>query len=144
MLRRATAADAEGVTDVHIASFSGLTFLPKPHTEAATRQWIRNVVLAQPEVCAAEEKGRIVALAALSSDRLEHLYVHPDGQGLGLGTQLLRLARERRPHGFALWTFQRNASARRFYERHGFRVVEQADGVGNEEREPDVRYEWRP
>ena len=40
-----------------------------------------------------------------------------------------------------LWTFQRNAGARRFYERNGFVAVEFGDGTGNEEREPDVRYE---
>jgi putative acetyltransferase len=40
-----------------------------------------------------------------------------------------------------LWTFQRNAGARRFYERNGFAAVELTDGLGNEEREPDVRYE---
>jgi hypothetical protein len=32
----------------------------------------------------------------------------------------------------------------RFYQRHGFVPVERTDGAGNEEREPDVRYQWRP
>ena len=41
-----------------------------------------------------------------------------------------------------LWTFQRNAQARRFYEARGFVVVEQTDGAGNEEKEPDARYLW--
>ena len=36
---------------------------------------------------------------------------------------------------------QRNAGARRFYERNSFVAVEFTDGNGNEEREPDVRYE---
>ena len=40
-----------------------------------------------------------------------------------------------------LWTFQRNAGARRFYERNRFIAVEFGDGSGNEEGEPDVRYE---
>ena len=39
-----------------------------------------------------------------------------------------------------LWTFQRNAGARRFYERNGFVAMEFTDGASNEEREPDVRY----
>ena len=38
-------------------------------------------------------------------------------------------------------TFARNAGARRFYERHGFVAVAFGDGTGNEEGEPDVRYE---
>ena len=48
------------------------------------------------------------------------------------------------PDGFSLWTFQKNEGARRFYERHGFDAVELTDGSGNMEREPDVRYAWRP
>jgi hypothetical protein len=36
------------------------------------------------------------------------------------------------------------AAARSFYERRGLRLVELTDGAGNEEREPDALYEWRP
>ncbi len=46
--------------------------------------------------------------------------------------------------GLELWTFQVNARARRFYERHGFVEVDRTDGGHNEERQPDVRYAWRP
>ncbi len=41
-----------------------------------------------------------------------------------------------------LWTFQKNTSARRFYEARGFVVIEETDGSTNEEREPDVLYRW--
>ena len=41
-----------------------------------------------------------------------------------------------------LWTFQSNAGARRFYERHGFVAVQTTDG-DNEEQAPDIRYLWR-
>ena len=40
--------------------------------------------------------------------------------------------------------FQKNDGARRFYERHGFRLVELTDGGSNMEKEPDARYEWLP
>ncbi len=46
--------------------------------------------------------------------------------------------------GLQLWTFQVNGPAQSFYERHGCRAVERTDGATNEEREPDVRYAWRP
>ena len=42
-----------------------------------------------------------------------------------------------------LWTFQRNRSARRFYEKHRFQAMRETDGTGNEEREPDVLYRWQ-
>jgi GNAT superfamily N-acetyltransferase len=137
-------ADADAVAEVFIPSFAGLTYLPKLHAEEDLRGWIRNVVLAQHEVWVVEDDGRVVAFAALSDDKLEHLYVHPREQGRGLGTLLLDKTKERRPGGFRFWVFQRNAGARRFYERHGCRLVELTDGSGNEEREPDALYEWRP
>ena len=69
---------------------------------------------------------------------------HPDAQSRGAGTALLERVKAERPDGFELWVFQRNDGALRFYERHGLRLVERTDGSGNEEREPDARYEWVP
>lgn len=43
----------------------------------------------------------------------------------------------------SLHVFAKNEGARHFYERLGFTAVEESDGSRNEEREPDVRYEWR-
>ena len=65
----------------------------------------------------------------------------PNGQAGGLGSQLVQLAKELRPAGLELWTFQTNVGARRFYESHGFVATAMTDGT-NEERAPDVRYHW--
>jgi hypothetical protein len=35
-------------------------------------------------------------------------------------------------------------SPRRFYLRHGFTEAERTDGQRNDEREPDIRYVWKP
>jgi ribosomal protein S18 acetylase RimI-like enzyme len=80
----------------------------------------------------------------LDGDWVGQLYLDPGSIGRGLGTRLLELAKARRPGGLQLWTFASNVRAQRFYERHGFTVVERTDGSGNEERAPDVRYAWRP
>jgi hypothetical protein len=56
---------------------------------------------------------------------------------------LVAVAKRERPLGLRLWTFQANAGARRFYERHGFGATEFTAG-DNEEGAPDIRYEWRP
>jgi GNAT superfamily N-acetyltransferase len=62
-------------------------------------------------------------------------------QGRGVGTELLDIAKGV-CHRLQLWTFQRNAPARRFYEARGFMLIEETDGARNEEREPDARYLW--
>jgi GNAT superfamily N-acetyltransferase len=143
-IRGAAPADAEAVADVFLAAKAEVTYLPELHTEMETRRWIGDVVLRGLEVWVAEENGRVVGFSALGDDLLEHLYVHPQAQNRGVGTALLTVAKERRPRGFRLWVFQKNAGARRFYERHGLTLARRTDGRDNEEREPDALYEWSP
>jgi GNAT superfamily N-acetyltransferase len=142
MLRRAVPEDAEAIADVFLPAFAGLTFLPKLHDEADTRNWIATVMLPSHEVWVAERDGAIVGFVAMNDDLLGHIYVRPDVQGRGIGGALLAKAKELRPRGFDLWVFQQNEGARRFYERHGLTCVEVTDGAGNEERTPDARYAW--
>jgi ribosomal protein S18 acetylase RimI-like enzyme len=126
------------------APAGGHTPLPKLHTNEETFDFIANTVLRNQEVLVAEMGGEITGFIAMHGDLVEHLYVRPDFQRRGIGSALLRRAKDRMPLGFNPWVFQENAAARRFYERHGFRVIEQTDGSGNEEQMPDALYEWRP
>jgi len=142
-VRLAGPDDADAVAAVFTASFATLTFLPMLHTDEETRTFIRGVV-ARDEVWVAGDGGRIVGMASLSAEMLDHLYVHPDAQGLGAGGALLDRAKERRPGGFTFWVFQQNENARRFYERRGCKLVRLTDGSGNEEKTPDALYEWKP
>ena len=92
----------------------------------------------------ATEGEELLGFAALSGDELKALYVEPSEHGKGVGSALLERVTLERPAGFRLWVFQENTRARRFYERHGCRAVRFTDGAGNEERQPDALYEWRP
>ena len=143
MLRRAQAGDAEAIAEVFIAAREEmLAYLPDLHTEDSIRRWIAHVVLVEHEVWIAENGSGTVGFAALHGDLLGHLYVHPDVQRNGVGTELLLRAKKERPDGLRLYVFQQNEGARRFYERHGFRVLELGDGSGNEEGAPDALYGW--
>jgi ribosomal protein S18 acetylase RimI-like enzyme len=144
-IRAATPEDADAIAEVFIASFATLSFLPRLHTNAETIDFIANKVLREQEVLVAEQNGGIVGFVAMAHGNfLEHLYVHPDSQGRGVGSVLLMRAKQRMPDGFRLWLFQQNTQARRFYERHGLRAIEFTEGAGNEEQMPDALYEWRP
>jgi hypothetical protein len=110
------------------------------HSAPEVREWLADVVRAA-EVWVAETGNEIVAMMALDGASVEHLYVLPGYQGRGLGGRLLDIAKSSRPT-LSLFTFQSNHPARAFYEKRGFRAVEWRDGRGNEERSPDVRYEW--
>lgn len=120
-----------------------MTFLPNIHTDEETFFFIDNIVLRDQEVDVAETNGEISGFVAIERDMVEHLYVRPDLLRRGIGSALLQRAKERLPSGFRLWVFQENVPARRFYERHGLRLVDETDGSRNEERTPDALYEWR-
>jgi len=87
------------------------------------------------------EAGALKAVIAFRSGWIDQLYVLPEVQGRGVGSELLQVAK-RAFDCHQLWTFQRNASARQFYEARGFALVEETDGARNEEKEPDARYLW--
>lgn len=96
------------------------------------------------ETWVAVADGAVVGLLVLDEEWLSQLYLDPPWRGHGIGDRFVALAKQRRPAGLELWTFQLNGPAQRFYERHGFVAVERTDGSGNEEHEPDIRYVWRP
>jgi ribosomal protein S18 acetylase RimI-like enzyme len=143
-LRQVEPSDADAVADVFLASLGGMTYLPDLHTDEESRAFVKDVLIPNNEVWVAEEDGRVVAFAGLGDELLRHLWVQPEAQNRGIGTALLALVKARRPTGIRLWVFQRNVDARRFYERHGFKLVELTDGSGNPEGEPDALYEWLP
>ncbi|MFE7891363.1 GNAT family N-acetyltransferase [Streptomyces sp. NPDC057412] len=144
-LRRATTSDARAVADVWLRSFTAaLPSVVRPHSDDEVRAWFGEVVLPSQETWVADSEGRVVGLMVLDGDQLAQLYLDPDWRGRGVGDRFVDLAKRRRPDGLSLWTFQVNDPAHRFYARHGFVAAETTDGSGNEEREPDVRYVWRP
>ena len=147
VLRRAGAPDARAAADVWLRSFAAaLPTVVSPRSGDEVRDYFRDVVVPFRETWVADAGYRdgIVGVMVLSDDQLSQLYLAPDWRGRGLGDRFVGLAKERSPQGLTLWTFQVNKPAHRFYERHGFVAVEYTDGSGNEEREPDVRYVWRP
>jgi ribosomal protein S18 acetylase RimI-like enzyme len=85
-------------------------------------------------------EGPVAAFIAFSNEKVAHLYVHTDYQGRGIGKALLDIAKTRSSGRLHLFTFARNALARRFYEENGFREIGQ--GFEAEWQLPDVEYAW--
>jgi GNAT superfamily N-acetyltransferase len=138
VIRRATADDVEEIVAIFEPSFALLDFLPKLHSHEENLAFFGRCL----------HDGEVYLLgrgfAVIAGATLTHLYVHPDALGTGIGHVLFEHVKARRPGGFEFWVFQQNRRARGFYEAHGAVPVEYTDGSGNEERTPDVRYEWRP
>ena len=117
-----------------------LPFLPDLHTPDEDLQFFRGTVFAQCEVWIAAGDA-IDGFIAFREGWVDHLYVRPERQREGIGTVLLAQAMQTHPL-LRLWTFQRNETAIRFYSARGFREIERTDGSRNEEREPDILFEW--
>lgn len=156
LLRRARPEDGGAVAEVYLAAFKATYVFPLAHTDDQVRRWIAAGLVPTQETwlavapeaddgpSAPGARDTIVGLMALGETELDHLYLRPGWWRQGIGSRLVELAKERRPAGLSLYTFQVNGRARAFYERHGFIAVWFGDGSTNEERQPDVRYEWRP
>jgi GNAT superfamily N-acetyltransferase len=147
VIRLARAGDATQIAEVFLRSFhTAMPSITLAHTDDEVRGWIATIVLPDPalETWVAEAGGSVVGMMVLGTDMIEQLYLLPEAQGAGLGDRFIALAKARRPDGLSLYAFQINTRARRFYERHGFVAAWFGDGSSNEEREPDLRYEWAP
>lgn len=141
-IRRALPGDAPAIAKVFEASRTdALPYLPVLHSDQEDIRFFAGLI-DTAVVWVAEEDAQIVALLVINGDFVDHLYVVPTHQGRGIGSRLLELAKSGSAGHLRLYTFQRNQRARSFYERRGFVAIEFGDGSGNEERLPDVLYEW--
>ena len=85
--------------------------------------------------------GKMMGLLVFSEKagvEIEAIHSLPESWGTGLGAAMLDFALKGRAAG--LWAFEKNARARRFYEKHGFaftgeRRISEFDGA------VEVRYE---
>ena len=143
ILRQLKLDDMDAAAHVHRAAFDDrLPWLSGLHTPDEDRWYFRERVFAECEVWGVFEGGTLTGFIAFREGWIDQLYVLPGSQSRGAGSRLLAQARATHPD-LSLWTFQRNAGARRFYETRGFAVEEFTDGSRNAEKEPDVLYRWR-
>jgi GNAT superfamily N-acetyltransferase len=145
-LRRGTGTDADNAAELYLRARRHAVpqIPPLMHSGADVRQWMHRVLGEHEVWLACTDDGALLGLMVLEGDWLDQLYVDPAWTGHGLGAQFVELAKQRRPDGLQLRTFESNVRAQRFYEHHGFTVEERTDGSSNEERSPDLRYAWRP
>jgi GNAT superfamily N-acetyltransferase len=144
----ATPSDASMISHIYLASRKEyLSFAPLIHSDADIYHWIHDVLIPNFQVWVVEQDNVMIGMMAIIENRginwIEQLYLLPEMTGCGVGSLFLEKVKSlQRP--IRLRTFQENHGARRFYEHHGFKILEFADGSGNEEQCPDMLFEWAP
>jgi GNAT superfamily N-acetyltransferase len=133
LIRKGSPVDAHSIGRIFVRARDAMTYLPRIADQ--DRPKLGGWITARHEIRVIEDRDRIMGFAGLSKGWLDHLYIDPDCQNLGLGAKLLREVQRLQPTGTRLW---------RFYEHHGFRLETLTDGSRNMEREPDALYVWEP
>ena len=144
-IEAAKPTDAAKIGDLYVASRAvALSLLHEVHTPNEMRAWVRDILLVRETTWVARVGDYLSGFMTLDNDEIDQLYLHPEMRRRGIGSALVAHAKTQSPNGLRLVTFQRNLTARAFYEKHGFTAVAFGDGSKNEEGEPDVFYEWKP
>ena len=142
MIRRARPGDVEAVVRIfHESRAEAMPWLPLLHTHEEDVAWFSALLAGEAWVFEAD--GAPIGYAAMRDGELHDLYVAPEAQGRGVGSALFAHVQRAYPGGFRFWVFRDNSRARAFYDARGCVVVASSED-DNEERLPDVQYEWAP
>ena len=142
MLRQLKLDDMDAAARVVRTAFDqALPSLAGLRTPEEDQWFFRERVFETCEVWGAFDGAAMRGIIAFREGWIDQLYVLPEAQRRGVGKDLLQVAQNAFDR-LQLWTFQRNAPARRFYKARGFALIQETDGAGNEEKEPDALYLW--
>lgn len=139
-LRPARPTDA-GTTGSILHAFATETpWMPKLHTGAEAIAFCGDMI-DRGWVTVAEDADGVQGFLSRDGEEVHALYLLATRTGQGIGAVLIRDAMTVSDR-LALWTFQANTSAQKFYLREGFVERTRTDGADNDEKLPDIRYVW--
>ncbi|WP_227986289.1 GNAT family N-acetyltransferase [Salinivibrio sp. VYel1] len=139
-LRRMRPADTDVVLDIWLnASLTAHDFISEDFWYQQ-REAMRSADLPMAEVWVAEREGLIEGFYALHDHTLAAIFVSPNKQGQGVGSQLLMHAKQQKTV-IDLTVYQKNKASYAFYQRHGFVVDREQTDPHTGEREWRMVYQ---
>ncbi len=146
-IRIAGPDDAETLFDVQksasLVAFAGIFTGPFPDEEISA-DWAAKLTDPNREVLLAGRGGNALGFATRAPEMLDQLFVLPEAQGAGVGSELHDAVLDRqRAEGATvcrLWVLEANTQARGFYERRGWRPDGETMLTNQPPRPPALRY----
>lgn len=122
--------DKQNVTEVLEiwleASIQAHGFIPADFWKSKLED-MENIYLPNAETWVHIQDEKVLGFLCLVESTLAAIFVHPQHQGIGIGSELLNKAKERR-NRLELCVYRLNEHSLLFYKSHGFQVVkEQVD-----------------
>lgn len=139
-ISQARTLDAGAVGHILSVSNDAMPWLPRMHSAAEEIMYAGDMIEAG-WVRVAKQDGKVVGFIARWEGEVHALYVLPEAQDNGVGTALLEDAKAE-ADVLALWSYQANSPATRFYGLRGFKETTRTDGSENDAGLPDIRFEW--
>lgn len=160
-MRRASVADAEAISDVHLAAWKNAYSGLLPYTaldrmiNRRGKEWWSRAISRKTVILVIEIEREIVGYLTLGRNRVEtlpvageiyELYLKPEYQGVGLGTQLFLNGRaelkRRGLHGVVVWVLADNEQAINFYENSGGNLVAEGNETFDGKVMRKLAYAW--
>jgi ribosomal protein S18 acetylase RimI-like enzyme len=134
------AAEAVPLALMWRASFEFGVGITDPHPIEEQIKFLLEDLVPNNALHVAKQGGDIVGFSASTPESIAALYIRVENVGQGIGRHLLNLAKAQSSGSLWLYTFARNARARRFYERNGF--AEGEHGFEKRWNLEDIKYQW--
>lgn len=128
MLEKMKPEDLAQVMEVwQESTIQGHPFVPQSYWEQ-NREKVEKEYLPQAQTWVWRQQGKVLGFASVMfGGYLGALFVRPEAQGQGIGSQLLSHCQEQFP-ALVLAVYCENKKAVAFYQRHGFVIFQEQEG----------------
>ena len=139
MIRKIQECDIEEVLEIWIkASIAAHDFIDSGYWISELSN-MRTIYIPNSETYVYENQHGICGFFSLHENQLAAIFVKPNQQGKGIGTKLLQKAKQLRKN-LRLAVYKENSKSILFYEKAGFRFVEEQKDRNT--GHPEIILQW--